>query len=223
MARTNGGAAGWRGSADVWVAAAYDELIDSGVDAVRILALAKRINLSRTSFYWFFKDREALLEALLDLWRKKNTGCIVKQAAAYGESVTEALLNVMDCWLNHDMFDSKFEYAVRSWALRSPEVALEILSADKIRLGALTSLFMRYGFAATIADVRARTVYLAQIGYISTKPDEKLPPRMARIPYYVEIFAGQAPTSRELERFFARHGHNYTTSRGSVVRRAAQR
>jgi AcrR family transcriptional regulator len=207
MARTNGSQTGWRGSADAWLAAAYDQLIDGGVDAVRIMPLAQRLNLSRTSFYWFFKDREALLADLIDLWREKNTGCILKQADAYAESVTEALLNLMDCWLNPDLFDSKFEFAVRSWALQSPEVAADILRADRMRLEALTKLFVRHGHAPAAADVRARTVYLTQIGYISMKTKEKLAERMARIPDYVEIFAGEAPTRRELERFYARHGY----------------
>jgi AcrR family transcriptional regulator len=206
MARTNGDETGWRGSANVWLAAAYDELVDGGVDAVRIVPLAKRVNLARTSFYWFFTDREALLEALIDLWREKNTGGISKQANATAESVTEALLNVMDCWFDRELFDSKFEYAIRSWALQSPDVAADVLRADKIRLKALTKLFVRHGHPPSLADVRARTIYLTQIGYISMKTQEKLAERMARIPYYIEIFAGEPPTRRELERFYARHG-----------------
>ena len=55
--------------------------------------------------------------------------------------------------------------------------------------------------------MRARTVYLTQIGYISMKTEEKMAERMARIPHYVEIFGGQAPTRRELDRFYARHGY----------------
>ena len=34
---------GWRGSADVWLAAAYEALLDGGVDAVKIQPLAKRL------------------------------------------------------------------------------------------------------------------------------------------------------------------------------------
>ena len=217
MARAVGGETGWRGSADLWLGAAYDSLIESGVDAVRILPLAKRIHLSRTSFYWFFRDREALLEALLDLWREKNTGCVAKQAAAPAESVAEALLNVMDCWFNRDLFDSRFEFAVRSWALQSPELSVEILNADRIRLESLARMFVRHGFARAVADVRARSVYLTQIGYISMKTDEKLAERMARIPAYIEIFGGQAPTSGELGRFFARHGYSEGASQAATL------
>src|SRR5579872_2965936 len=49
------------------------------------------------------QDRKALLEALTDLQREKNTGCIAKQASACAESVTDALFNVLDCWLNPEL------------------------------------------------------------------------------------------------------------------------
>ena len=54
---------GWRGSRDGWLEAGYRALIEGGVDAVKIMPLARQLNLSRTSFYWFFHDREALLAA----------------------------------------------------------------------------------------------------------------------------------------------------------------
>jgi AcrR family transcriptional regulator len=44
-----------RGSGETWLSAAYQSLVESGVDAVRIGPLAKKVKLSRTSFYWFFR------------------------------------------------------------------------------------------------------------------------------------------------------------------------
>lgn len=199
---------GWRGSPEVWLQAAYETLLEAGVDAVKILPLAKRLNLSRTSFYWFFKDREELLGALVARWREKNTGNLVRQSNAYAESVAEAMLNVFDCWLDQTLFDSQLEFAIRSWALQSAEIVHEVQSADKARLDALTGMFMRFGYQEPSADVRARTIYLVQIGYISMQTREDLATRMKRIPGYVEIFTGQAPQQRELDRFFARHSYS---------------
>ena len=124
---------GWRGSREGWLEAARAALLDSGVDAVRIQSLAKRVRLSRTSFYWFFKDREALLDSLVAAWRDQNTGAIVRQSSAYAESLAEAMLNVFDCWVDPTLFDSKLEYAVRAWALQSPEVAAQVHEADEAR------------------------------------------------------------------------------------------
>lgn len=198
---------GWRGSKEAWLGAAYDSLMESGVEAVRIMPLAKKLNLSRTSFYWFFDDREELLAALIERWRTKNTGNLIRLSEAYAESIAEAVLNLFDCWLDQGLFDSQFEFAVRSWALQSPEVALEIENADELRLQALTAMFTRFGTQPSIADVRARTIYLTQIGYISMKTHEDRTVRIKRIPDYVTIFAGRAPKARELQRFYARHGY----------------
>lgn len=198
---------GWRGSADGWLQAAYEGLVESGVEAVRILPLAKKLKLSRTSFYWFFKDREELLAALLERWRVKNTDNLIGQSGAYAESLAEAILNVFDCWLNPALFDSQFEFAVRSWALQEPRVAALVESADKARLAALAGMFVRFGHEALAADVRARSMYLTQIGYISMNTREDMLVRMQRIPEYVKIFTGQVPQPRELQRFYARHGY----------------
>jgi AcrR family transcriptional regulator len=198
---------GWRASPESWLQAAYEALLESGVNAARIQPLSKKLGVSRTSFYWFFKDREELLSALLARWRNKNTDSIIKQSEAYAESIAEAMLNVFDCWLDKSLFDSQFEFAVRSWSLQSAEILSEVQTADQLRLAALRKMLMRFGHKDSCADVRARTTYLVQIGYISMQPNEDLRVRMNRIAEYVEIFTGQAPQQRELDRFFARHGY----------------
>ncbi|WP_432698476.1 TetR/AcrR family transcriptional regulator [Marinobacterium sp. YM272] len=198
---------GWRGSADLWLDAASEILVESGVEGVKIAALGKKLQLSRTSFYWFFRDREELLDALVQKWKDKNTGSIVRQSQAYAESLAEATLNVFDCWLDESLFDSRFEFAMRSWALQSKEIQAEVQLADQQRLGALCDLFQRNGFDQTAADVHARTIYLVQIGYISMQSDESLDVRMKRIPEYVKTFTGEYPKRKELERFYFRHGY----------------
>lgn len=208
-----------RGSPEVWLDAAYDLLLESGVDAIRIVPLAERLQLARTSFYWFFEDRSALLTALLDRWRSVNTANLIQRTELYAESITEAIFNLFDCWLDPTLFDSKFEFSIRSWAQQSPEVAADIRSADAVRIDALTKMFLRFGFDPLAADVRARTIYLTQIGYISMKSEEDLATRMTRIPDYVEIFTGQAALPRELDRFFARHGYTPPQARASTETR----
>lgn len=198
---------GWRGSTEGWLEAAYDLLLESGVESVKILPLAKRLGLSRTSFYWFFKDREELLVALMARWREKNTGNLVKQSEAYAETLAEAMLNVFDCWVSKDLFDSQFEFAVRSWALQSPEILAEVQKADQTRMEAIGRMFMRFGYGEVPADVRARTTYLVQIGYISMQSREDIALRMKRIPEYIAIYTGAVPAKRELDRFFSRHGY----------------
>ena len=195
-----------RGSPELWLQAAREALLDGGIEAVKIQLLAKRLKLSRASFYWFFEDRDQLLQALLAQWRDRNTGSIVNRANAYADSLAEGTLNVCDCWFDQDLFDSRFEFAVRSWALQSPEILVEVQEADTRRIAALTALFERFGRDSLQAEVRARAIYLVQIGYISMQTSEDTALRMSRIAEYIQVFTGITPEPREMNRFFSRHG-----------------
>ncbi len=197
-------ASGWRGSRAGWLEAGYQALIENGVDGVKIMPLAKRLNLSRTSFYWFFDDREALLAALLEGWGARTTVPLIAATRQYAETQAEAMLNVIGCFLSCQTFDSRLEFAVRSWALREESVALRIKEADEARLTALTAMMQHWGHDPVAADVRARTIYLVQIGYISMQAAEDLQTRLDRIPTYVEIYTGSRPEPREIARFNAR-------------------
>ncbi|MEM1161798.1 MAG: TetR/AcrR family transcriptional regulator [Pseudomonadota bacterium] len=195
---------GWRGSREVWMDAARQALISSGVDAVKIQPLANQLQIARTSFYWFFKDRNALLDALLEEWDAKNTGAFTEAGGAYAETISEAVLNLVAVFHDEALFEPQLDFAIRGWAHKSDVAAARVHEADETRLAAIRELFTRFGFPEDEADVRARTVYLTQIGYIAMQVSETVPVRMARAPGYVKTFCGQAPSPSELARFYAR-------------------
>lgn len=198
---------GWRGSKELWLEAAYQLLVEGGIDNVRILSLAKMLKLSRTSFYWFFKDREALLDALLLLWQEKNTSALLGQSQLHAASLAEATLNLFDCWLNNNLFDSQLEHAIRSWGVQSPTVAQALTESDTMRMEAIKHMFIRHGSEPLVADVRSRALYLTQIGYISMNTQEDTATRLLRVPSYVAIFSGALPSQQELENFQRRHNY----------------
>lgn len=196
---------GWRGTPDLWLDAAYALLVESGIEAVKVMPLADRLGLSRTSFYWHFADREALLAGLVARWQAKNTGNLVARCEAPAATIAEALLNLFDCWYDDELFDSRLEFAMRTWALTDAPVATAMGAADADRLAAITALFRRFGYSETEADTRARTLYLTQVGYIALRSEESLEVRMGRNPAYVLTFCGTAPTGAEIAAFQARH------------------
>ena len=196
---------GWRGSAELWLDAAYDLLVEGGVESVKVMPLAARLGLSRTSFYWHFADREALLAGLVARWQSQNTANLIARTQAPAGSVAEAMLNVNDCWITPALFDSKMEFAIRTWALTDSGLAGILAGVDEVRIQALTAMFETFSFAPLEARIRAQTVYLTQVGYIAMRTIESFELRLQRIPDYVLIFTGQAPTPQELAAFRARH------------------
>lgn len=194
-----------RGTRDLWLDAAYEALVEGGVEAVRVMPLAENLSVSRTSFYWHFEDRDALLNALVAHWRDKNTGNLIRQTRLFAETICEAVLNLFDCWIDPELFDARLEFAMRNWSQSSAELKEIFRETDRERIEAIRDMFARFDFDPYQADIRANAIYLTQVGYISIKAEEALDERIRRMPAYVETFTGRAPSQSEIDRFMARH------------------
>ena len=194
-----------RGSRQLWLDAAYELLISDGIEAVKVMPLAKRLNLTRTAFYWFFKDIAELHAAMIELWEDKNTGNLVARCEADAATVCEALFNLMDCWFDPALFDARLDLAIRNWARNDPDLQRRLDEADARRIDAVTALFARFGFSPAQSQARSMTVIYTQIGYISMQVTEDAGERLDRVQQYVEIFAGTRPTAEEVARFVQRH------------------
>src|SRR6266699_616553 len=53
-----------------WTGAALDALARDGLRAVAVEPLAERLGATKGSFYWHFRDRNALLEAAVAQWER---------------------------------------------------------------------------------------------------------------------------------------------------------
>ena len=191
---------------EAWLNAALYSLRRQGVEGVKILSLARLLNVSRTGFYWHFKDRQALLEEILRHWEATNTGNLIRRAAAYGESLNEAIFNLYDCWLDDALFDGGLDLAIRGWARSDAGVKQRLQAADTARQQALEAMFIRHGMSDEQAYTRAMTMLYTQIGYLSMQVAEPVALRIARMPAYAEIISGTAPSLGEINRLRARHG-----------------
>lgn len=194
-----------RGSKDIWLNAAYELLISEGIDAVKVMPLAKRLNLTRTGFYWFFEDITELHSAMVRRWESQNTGNLVDRCKADASNICEALFNVMDCWLDPALFDAQLDLAIRNWARVDDNLQLRLSDADSQRIEAVADMFTRHAFSKEQADVRSLTVIYTQIGYISMQVTENGLDRLARVQHYVELFASVRPTAADVEKFLNRH------------------
>lgn len=188
---------------DDWVRAALETLIADGVDSVKVLILADRLEVSRSSFYWYFKNRAALLDALLTHWQDTNTRGIVAQAAAPSTNAVQGVTNIFRCWIDERLFDPRLDFAVRDWSRRSERVRRELDAADDARVAAIAEMFRRHGVAEVEAFVRARVLYFMQIGYYALDLGETLERRKALTAYYLKCFTGDDPSVADLEPFLA--------------------
>ena len=181
-----------------WLAVALDVLVSEGIAEVKVLALAKRLDVSRSSFYWYFGSRQDLLDALLAHWNDTNTRAVVEHAATDRPGINAAVVHVFRAWMNPALFDPRLDFAIREWSRRSGAVRRVLDRADETRLAALTAMFSRHDYAPEDADVRARVLYFMQIGYYALELCEPIAARLARGPGYLRTFTGVPPSPDDL-------------------------
>tara|TARA_R100001143_G_scaffold46943_1_gene42082 strand:+ start:188687 stop:189331 length:645 start_codon:yes stop_codon:yes gene_type:complete len=186
-----------------WIDLALKTLISDGVEQVKILPLSQSLQVSRSSFYWYFQSREDLLAALLEIWAGTNTAAIVSRAERPCPSITDSVLAVFECFLDSTLFDPKLDFAIREWSRRDPEIRRVVDQSDDIRMQALTKMFQRHGFDASDSFIRARILYYMQIGYYALDIAETLDERLAHSRNYLIGFTGEVPSQEALDRFIS--------------------
>jgi AcrR family transcriptional regulator len=194
-----------RATRETWIDAAYAIFVRDGIEAVKIMPLAKTLNLTRTGFYWHFKDLTELQDAIIDIWQTRNTGIIIERCAAPAQSLCAALFNLIDCWIDNELFDAPLDLAIRNWARNDARLQALVDKSDADRLAAVKAMFERFGRTGDAAYYRALTVILTQTGYYSMHATEPRLQRAVAGCQYVEIFAGEPPTQAEKDAFLMRH------------------
>jgi AcrR family transcriptional regulator len=144
-----------------WVLEALRALANSGVEAVRVEPLAKKLGVTKGSFYWHFGDRAALLAAVLADWERRATLAIIAEVEAAGGDARERLVALFRRALAADL---RLDRRVRAWATDDAAAAAVLRRVDRRRIGYLRRLFAQMGHAKPLATALARLTYSAMVG-----------------------------------------------------------
>jgi AcrR family transcriptional regulator len=143
-----------RVSKDQWLIKALDTLMSSGVEAVKIERLAKELCISRSGFYWHFKNRQDLLEQLLDYWVRRSTGVVTDNPDVVKLDPKKRLLTTMEMISDKQL--AKYELAMTSWARLDSYVHKVVKKVVKMRLDYLRGIFAELGFEGDELEMRTR-------------------------------------------------------------------
>jgi len=143
-----------RVSKDQWLIKALDTLESSGVEAVKIERLARELCISRSGFYWHFKNRQDLLEQLLDYWVRRSTGVVTDNPDVVKLDPKKRLLTTME--IIRDKQLAKYELAMTSWARLDSYVHKVVKKVVKMRLDYLRGIFAELGFEGDELEMRTR-------------------------------------------------------------------
>jgi AcrR family transcriptional regulator len=150
---------------DAWLRKALDVLFAQGIGQVKIEVLARKLKLTKGSFYWHFKNREDLLRSMVDWWRDNQLRFITGLHPADHDAVRR-IKAVIEFTQHTD--DSSHDIAMREFARFNKYAARAVSEVDERRTAYLAELFHAAGFDDTESALRARTLYFYQVGEYTT-------------------------------------------------------
>ena len=106
-------------SSEKWVQTAVAMLIAAGIDAVRVDRVARRLRITRGSFYHHFKSRADLLRAVLDHYVQINHQNLVAMLPALQGTPKEKLWVLWNATASQEFRD--YDWAVRMWGMRAAQ------------------------------------------------------------------------------------------------------
>ncbi|RFU43586.1 TetR/AcrR family transcriptional regulator [Actinomadura logoneensis] len=146
-------------SREDWAAAALAALVEGGASAVAVEPVAARLGASKSSFYWLFENRSALLDAALELWEREQTERVASRFTGIADPV-ERLRSLLLLSLGTGHADAALrltceaDEAVRAVAGRVTRRRLEIVE----------EAFRELGMSAGQARHRAASAYASYLG-----------------------------------------------------------
>ncbi len=160
-------------SAEDWELAALDLIAEQGVGALAVETLAKRLGVTKGSFYWHFRNREALLKAALSRWENHDERELLGHIAAVGDHPRERL-GALFRWVSREVRPHRI-YAALMQALDHPLVRPLMARVSQRRMDLLTLAFRQAGLDRAEAQHRARLTYAAYVGFLQLNLTLALP------------------------------------------------
>jgi AcrR family transcriptional regulator len=148
-----------------WVETAIDVLAKEGVAGLRVEVMAKVCGVTKGSFYWHFRDRQDLLDAVLEHWKSGRIRDIEKTTTVVPGQERKQLHYAIEVYgASRNRKGISIELAIRDWARHDPHAASVVESVDIYRLECTRKLFVAAGMSDAEAKSRSLLLYACVFG-----------------------------------------------------------
>lgn len=151
---------------DDWLDAAAGEVAAGGFGQLRVMTLAKKLGVTRGSFYWHFRDHEDLVVSFLNRWRDRRLHELQYWKPRGGDVETELrqILELLLTDASRNIRRLQVELAVRDYARRNDYAAELVTEVDAARIRQNCTLFEHLSRDPRRIEELSLLLYVATIG-----------------------------------------------------------
>ena len=159
-------------SAEDWKREALELIAELGVQALAVEPLARRMGITKGSFYWHFSSREALLGQALTRWEEhdsRNLNSALGEISDPRDRLVSFFRRVGREKLTHEV------YSELCAAAGHPQVEPVLERVAQRRMKHLSTAFEELGMDPQIASNQARLAYSVYLGFLQLQKQHQTP------------------------------------------------
>ena len=148
---------------DDWAGAALAAIARGGIDAVAVETVAAELGATKGSFYWHFKNRDALIQAALDKWEQRRTEAVIEEFEREPDPAIR-LKKILEAGFESGPAD-RAEIAL----LANPEHPAAVRAVRRVaerRITYIAEQLEKLGWDSANALDRAVVMYYVYVGYL---------------------------------------------------------
>lgn len=155
-----------------WERAALELIAEQGVQSLAVEPLARRMGITKGSFYWHFTGRESLLEKALQRWEehdRRNLNTSLGEIDHPRDRLVSFFRRVPREKLTHEV------YSELCAAAGHPQVAPVLERVAERRMQHLSAAFRELGLDGHSARNQARLTYSVYLGFLQLQRQHQTP------------------------------------------------
>ncbi|MEM1412701.1 MAG: TetR/AcrR family transcriptional regulator [Pseudomonadota bacterium] len=159
-------------SAADWEQEALRVIAEQGIAAVAVEPLARRMGITKGSFYWHFSSRESLLEQALISWEEhdaRNLSASLGELSGPRDRLISFFRRVSREGLTHEV------YSALCAAADHPQVLPVLDRVAARRMKHIAQAFTELGMDEVEADHHARLTYSVYLGFLQLQRQRQVP------------------------------------------------
>jgi AcrR family transcriptional regulator len=149
-----------RRTRDDWLEEGIEVLAEQGHRALGVSRLARRLGVTKGSFYWHFRNVAQFHDALLEHWHKRRIKVAIREAKTGARPVVQ----LTEFLREHDT--PQYDIAIREWARTSAKAAQAIEHSQGFRKQRLAEMLVAQGIDPDQAAARSQLVIWAWRGSV---------------------------------------------------------
>ena len=169
-------------SKEDWLMAAL-KMCEAGIDKVKVAPLAAEMGVTTGSFYWHFKNRGELLDALLEFWEREMTDAAIAAAREFSGPPAKRIFFLMETVMTHNL--ARYDLAIWHWAQSDTNANRVFKRVLKKRFSFAAWMFAQAGFSKEQAEIRGRMMVVYMMGESTLIPES-----MAKRKEYIKLKHG---------------------------------